>query len=535
MVLFTGAVPLIASTLTVRSTADAGGICPGATCTLRQAIATAASGDTINFSLPANSAITLTSAELLINKNLTIKGPGANLLTVQRGAAAANFRIFNVSGNFIATISGLTIANGNVSGGSFGGGIYNNATLSITNAAISGNAADFGGGGIRNGGTLTITNSAISGNSANLGGAGITNSGTVSITNSTLSGNMATSGNGGAIAGGTVILTNDTISGNSASSNGGGVFQNGINGGTVRSRNTIIALNTAPGGPDFSGPLNSDNYNFIGNNSGATISPASSDQIGSSGSPLNPMLGPLQDNGGSTFTRALLAGSPAIDKGDSSGSSTDQRGVGYVRTVDNPSIANATDGDGTDIGAFELGAHIDAVSRKIHGAFVGDINLPLSGTLGIECRRNTGADTTGPNVGRDHQVILTLPTAVMMSGASVTSSNTMDMPAPTATFSVNSNVVTVDLHNIQDARRLTINLTGVSDGTNTNNVTIPMGILLGDTTGNGSVNASDVSLTKLKSGQAVDTTNFRTDVTVSNSINATDVSTVKLKTGTALP
>jgi hypothetical protein len=62
-----------------------------------------------------------------------------------------------------------------------------------------------------------------------------------------------------------------------------------------------------------------------------------------------------------------------------------------------------------------------------------------------------------------------------------------------------------------------------------------MGVLLGDTTGNGSVNASDVSLTKLKSGQAVDNSNFRNDITVNGSINATDVSSVKLKSGTALP
>ena len=62
-----------------------------------------------------------------------------------------------------------------------------------------------------------------------------------------------------------------------------------------------------------------------------------------------------------------------------------------------------------------------------------------------------------------------------------------------------------------------------------------MGVLLGDTSGNGTVNSTDVSQTKLKSGQAVDAANFRTDVTVSNSINATDVGTVKLKVGTALP
>jgi hypothetical protein len=67
------------------------------------------------------------------------------------------------------------------------------------------------------------------------------------------------------------------------------------------------------------------------------------------------------------------------------------------------------------------------------------------------------------------------------------------------------------------------------------NIAITMGVLFGDTSGNGTVNATDVSQTKLRSGQPVDATNFRNDVTVSNSINGTDVSTVKLKTGTALP
>ena len=62
-----------------------------------------------------------------------------------------------------------------------------------------------------------------------------------------------------------------------------------------------------------------------------------------------------------------------------------------------------------------------------------------------------------------------------------------------------------------------------------------MGLLNGDTTGNGSVNASDVSQTKARSGQPVDATNFRNDVTVNGSINASDVSLVKTQSGTALP
>ena len=158
------------------------------------------------------------------------------------------------------------------------------------------------------------------------------------------------------------------------------------------------------------GTLTSENFNLIGNNSGVTITPAQF-QIRSAlpGSPINPMLGPLQNNGGPTLTRALLSGSPAIDKGHSSGLATDQRG--FPRTFDQPMIPNATGGDGTDIGAVESFAPF-AVSRKTHGAAVFDIALPLTGTAGIECR------TGGAN--GDHQVIMTFPSAVSLTSASVT-------------------------------------------------------------------------------------------------------------------
>src|SRR5205823_9536411 len=103
--------------------------------------------------------------------------------------------------------------------------------------------------------------------------------------------------------------------------------------GTVNARNTIIAKNTSPfSAPDFGGTLASQGYNLIGDNSGTTVTPMTGDQIGTAASPIDPLLGPLQDNGGPTFTRELLSGSPALDKGHSSGSSTDQRG--FPRPVD---------------------------------------------------------------------------------------------------------------------------------------------------------------------------------------------------------
>ena len=101
--------------------------------------------------------------------------------------------------------------------------------------------------------------------------------------------------------------------------------------------------------------------------------------------------------------------------------------------------------------------------------------------------------------------------------------------------SVSGSVVTVDLTNVANAQTLTLTLFGVSDGTNTNDVSIRMSVLLGDTTASSSVNASDIAQTKSQTGQPVGGSNFRTDVTVNGTINSSDISTVKAQSGTALP
>ena len=374
-----------ASTITVTSAGDSG---PG---TLRQAILSAAGGDTINFSLPlGTAAITLTSDELVITKNLAINGPGANLLTVQRSNAGGtpDFRIFHIAaGNINATISGLTISNGSSLRGNGdlsptdvngdGGGIVSESTGTsvITGCLISGNACSFEGGGVCNlSGTLTITSCMISSNSTALSGGGIANysQGTVNLTNSTLSGNNATLSGGGFYNAPllTVNITNSTISGNTAGLGGGlynssgnttanisssTISNNSANGdggvsqlGQANVRNCIIARNTdTQGAPDFNGALTSQGYNLIGNTSHTNIA---GDTTGNQLN-VNPLLGPLQDNGGPTFTQALLVNSPAIDKGSSGGYIVDQRG--FTRPVDDPSIPNASGGDGSDIGAFE--------------------------------------------------------------------------------------------------------------------------------------------------------------------------------------
>jgi hypothetical protein len=320
-----------AAPLTVTSDADGGGTCPGADCTLRQAIATAQAGETINFAVGVTT-INLTTDKLLINRNLTINGPGANLLTVRR--STGNFRIFQFASGGVNTISGLTIANGS---GNFGGGIFNESAsiLTVTGCSITGN-----GGGIYNGNaTLTVINSTISGN---VSGGGIFNSeGIVNITSATISGN---SGLGGILnGGGTVNITNATISGNSSVG-----ISNPV--GAVNARNTIIALNS---GADVNGPLSSQGYNLIGNTNNNIFGTSTGNQLNVTAAQLN--LGPLHDNGGPTLTHALGSGSFAIEKGHSSGSITDQRG--FARPVVSPLTSNPI-GDGSDIGAYEVQADI---------------------------------------------------------------------------------------------------------------------------------------------------------------------------------
>lgn len=164
-----------------------------------------------------------------------------------------------------------------------------------------------------------------------------------------------------------------------------------------------------------------------------------------------------------------------------------------------------------------------AVSRKTHGASGDfDIDLPLSGAPGVECRSTGGA----------HKVIFTFPTAVTFSGASVTS-GTAGTVTPSA---ISSSVVAVDLAGVTDVQAITVTLLNVSDGTNTNNVAVRMRLLVGDTNGNGSVSVGDIAQVKSQSGQAVTATNFRLDVNASGgTINVGDVGLVKSKSGNSVP
>ena len=381
--------PAPPATITVTNTNDSGAG------SLRQAIADVTPGGTINFDasvFATPQTITLTSGQLVIDKNLTIQGPGASLLSISGNHAS---RVFSINSGVTAFLGGMTIKDGIAN---YCGGIESGGTLTIINSTISGNRGAFYGGGICNGfGILTVVNSIIFGNRAGSAGGGIFNEGSLTvissvihdntaepfnadlialggggiadrlsstqtyIINSTVSGNHAYAfqdddGNsyggfgGGIVNFGGLNITNSTISGNSGDINNtsGGIPGGGIqSGGTETLRNTIVAGNTGPVG-DISGIIETASHNLIGDaaSSGGIANGVNGNIVG-----VNPRLGPLQNNGGPTMTHALLPGSPAINAGNNcvltangcgNGSPalpTDQRGM-------------PRNGD-VDIGAFE--------------------------------------------------------------------------------------------------------------------------------------------------------------------------------------
>jgi hypothetical protein len=177
---------------------------------------------------------------------------------------------------------------------------------------------------------------------------------------------------------------------------------------------------------------------------------------------------------------------------------------------------------------YESAALAGIASTKTHGgagAFA--INLPTSGNLGIECRSG-GANN-------DHTLVFTfVNTLTGVSGASVTAGTGSIVSLG---IGADAHQYVVNLTGVTNAQMIRVSLDNVTDsaGGNSSAVDAWMGVLLGDTTGNGSVNGSDVSQTRLQSGQALSGSNFRSDVTVNGLINGSDISSVKLKSGTALP
>src|SRR5262249_36980401 len=222
----------------------------------------AGGSDVIQFAPGLAGQITLTSGELSVTDDLTVQGPGANLLTVSGNSAS---RVFELSarGTHNFAFSGLTIANGSAD---FGGGMdfgFTSGTLTIQDCVFSGNSASQVGGAIQVFGnnsatTVNISNTTFVNNKADVAGAVDIGNATATLTNCTISGNTSTTLVGAVLvlASGSeqtsdLTLVNCTIAANSGPGSAGlGVFtQLGAVSATARYVNTIFA-NSASGNPN---------------------------------------------------------------------------------------------------------------------------------------------------------------------------------------------------------------------------------------------------------------------------------------------
>lgn len=236
----------------------------------------------------------------------------------------------------------------------FGGGIHAGDESVIRDTTIIDNQADGDGGGLYSDSRVTVIDSLIANNRAqNGGGVAQSTHAQIALVNVTVSGNQAVLDGGGVARSDAgffsfLRLTSTTVAFNTAGRNGGGIFMAFEPG--IRMGNTIVANNTAMNGQDIFGPIVSEGYNLIGNNTGANLQGDLTGVILG----IDPLMDPrLLLNGGTTANHALRAGSPAIDAGSSSihTLTVDQRGK--PRPYNAPDIPEPSGGNGSDIGAFE--------------------------------------------------------------------------------------------------------------------------------------------------------------------------------------
>lgn len=382
---------------TVTTTADSG------TGSLRDAItqANALAGiDDIVFDPAVFSTaqkISLATALPNISQGTNLLGPGANLLTVTRDAAAT-IRIFNftATGTTPSVVKGMTLTGGNIAAdggailmsgfvtidscvitnnaptGAFDGGairVNSGAFLRVVNSTISGNTARSGGAVyFYSGGSLLVENSTISGNTSTgtgasyyQGGGAVYWFGTVSasppagftpstlvIRNSTISGNT-TSGSGGGLQldplTGTLLVQNSIITGNTstltASGYGGGGIGRTSGTGTIIIDSSIVSGNTNANGPDIlsAGTVNV-NFSAVGNATGFTLTGGNNIAFGT-----DLKLGALASNGGPNKTHLPASDSPLVNAGKNNANLiTDGRGPGFYRVF----------GTAPDIGPVEV-------------------------------------------------------------------------------------------------------------------------------------------------------------------------------------
>ena len=332
----------------------------------------------------ASSTLTISDSRFELNSSNGSVGGGAifnsSLTTVTRGVLVGNS------------------SNGN------GGAIVNSGgSLSLLQSTIKSNGAGLGakGGGIYNNAALAVNYSTISGNIAS-DGAGLANvnfSGTTAVTMllATVSGNSASNRGGGIYTdvGATILITDSTITANTAAAEGGGIYRQS----PVTMEGSILAGNTAGlSGSSIFGVLTSLGHNLIGSTAGGAGFRTDDYQN------QNPHLGPLQDNGGPTFTHALLPGSLAIDANKPlTSTSDDQRLMPRPVDADNDGTAQADIGsyeaqptvitlppDATDVTVTLNGPNVDVTDNPT-GTLI--LTLPINPVTPLQVTGTSGDDT----------------------------------------------------------------------------------------------------------------------------------------------
>jgi hypothetical protein len=305
---------------------------------LRYAATYAPNNSTITFAPGlSGQTITLTGGQIALNQNLVIDGSSLSTPVVLNGNSISN--IFAVAASATVTLNSLVLKNGNAgSGVTYGGAITDSGALSLNNCTLSSNTAYYGGAIFNNhGALLTLSGCTLSGNSA-VYGAGIYSYNDCFITNCTVANNTASSEGTLINAFGLLNLLQCTVSSNSAGQGDGGIDNLGpaIVDNSILANNGIDLVNFANSQVTFFGT----DILLSGVNNGTVVPDGTIIS-------LDPMLGPLANNGGPTLTMLPHPGSPAINAGltsDAAGIPYDQRGPGFPRVV----------GPAVDVGAVEV-------------------------------------------------------------------------------------------------------------------------------------------------------------------------------------
>jgi len=376
-----------------------------------------------------------------------------------KNASAPTLNDLTISGNTLGgglqnessaaiSPSSFTLTDSSVTNnaGTSGAGILNTgggATGTIRDTSISYNTATFGGGGINNNGILTLSGSTLDHNQARTGGGIDHNGSTLQLTNNTISQNTVSDNGGGVYNRTTMSMLNLTINGNSASGadTGGNIYNEGD---SISIKNSIVA-NPGPGGNCVStvGAFNSLGHNLESSNSCAFT--AAGDIVNT-----DPLLGPLQNNGGPTPTHALLPGSPAIDHGDDTYCpDRDQRGV--LRPV----------GSSCDIGSVEANGVAPVNAADLNVTKVDALD-PV--TVSDNITYTVTVDNSGPETAPNVTLTDTLPDGVEF-GSAVPDQGSCNLT---------NGVVTCHLGNLSNSGQLTIEIvvTTTSPSTITNHASV---------------------------------------------------------------